>query len=52
MNNWENMSNEELCAEYQQTHNDELFNYFIERNNRLMLYKLRYKLNKNPEFFL
>lgn len=49
MNNWDNMSNEELCAEYQQTHNDELFNYFIKRNNRLMLYKLRYKLNKNPE---
>ena len=49
MNNWDNMSNEELCAEYQQTRNDELFNYFIERNSRLMLYRLRYKLNKNPE---
>ena len=29
---WNEMSNEELCMEYQQTQNNELFNYALNRN--------------------
>ena len=29
---WTTMTNEELCTEYQQTNNEELFDYFLSRN--------------------
>ena len=32
---WEQCTNEELCAEYQQTNSDALFEYFLERNHNL-----------------
>lgn len=33
---WDSMTNEDLCVEYQQTHNEALFNYFYERNKKLI----------------
>lgn len=35
--NWDSMSNEELTVEYQRTNDNELFEYFIKRNERLIL---------------
>lgn len=33
---WENMTNEELCNEYNQTQSNELFEYFLDRNSGLI----------------
>ena len=37
MKNWDDKNNEELCVEYQTTHNEELFEYFVNRNMGLMM---------------
>ena len=37
MKEWEKLTNEALCLEYQQTKSNELFEYFLERNRRLGL---------------
>ena len=34
---WENLSNEELCIEYQKTNSNELFEYFMSRNIGLVM---------------
>lgn len=47
---WESMSNEELAIEYQETHNDMLFQYFTERNKNLVRYFARRLLRKHPDW--
>lgn len=37
MKEWEKLTNEALCLEYQRTKSNELFEYFLERNRRLGL---------------
>ena len=49
--NWDLLTNEELCLLYQQdTNNNELFEYFLDRNKNLM-YKFIHKyINKHPDY--
>lgn len=49
MNTWENMTNEELCLEYQQTKSDELFEYFINRNKNLIYKSIAPIIKYYPE---
>ncbi len=48
---WDLLTNEELCILYQQdTNNNELFEYFLDRNKNLM-YKFIHKyINKHPDY--
>ena len=48
---WDLLTNEELCVLYQQdTNNNELFEYFLDRNKNLM-YKFIHKyIRKHPEY--
>ena len=45
---WTTMTNEELCTEYQQTNNEELFDYFLSRNIGL-IYDFMYQyISREP----
>ena len=46
---WETMSNEELCLEYQETRNNDLFEYFLKRNKALAFTFAKPVLAKHPE---
>lgn len=43
---WKTMTNEDLCLEYQQTNNNDLFEYFVTRNSGLIYSSLRVALRK------
>lgn len=43
---WDNMTNEELCVEYQQTRSNDLFEYFANRNKGLIYLDLRAALSR------
>ena len=45
---WDAKSNEELCLEYQQTNNEELYNYFVNRNIGLLYHLYRKLFDKYP----
>lgn len=44
---WNSMSNEELCLEYQQTNNNDLYEYFLKRNKNLIWYFTKSVLRKH-----
>ena len=46
---WNEMSNEELCLEYQQTKNDDLFNYMLNKNKKLAWLFARHIFRKHPD---
>ena len=47
---WDLLTNEELCVLYQSDiNNNELFNYFLDRNKNLMYSFIRKYINKHPE---
>lgn len=46
---WDEMSNEELCLEYQETRNNELFNYMLNKNKRLAWFFARKIFRKHPD---
>lgn len=46
---WDTRTNEELCAEYQETKNNDLFEYFLSRNYGLILKYIGPIINKHPE---
>ena len=45
---WTTMTNEELCTEYQQTNNEELFDYFLSRNIGLVYDFMYPYINRVP----
>lgn len=45
---WDTKSNEELCLEYQQTNSEELYEYFVKRNNGLIYHFYKKLFNKYP----
>lgn len=50
MSTWDQMTNEELCVEYQRTNNEKLYEYFLERNRTLGLeFELKY-VNIFPQY--
>ena len=49
MEKWEGMSNEELCVEYQQTHNDEIYEYMLRKNKKLAWYFVRKLVRQYPD---
>lgn len=46
---WDTQTNEQLCAEYQQTNDNELFEYFLSRNYGLIKKYLKPIITKHPE---
>lgn len=49
--NWDLLTNEELCILYQQdTNNNELFEYFLDRNKNLMYKFIRKYICRHPEY--
>lgn len=45
---WDTKSNEELCLEYQQTRDDNLYNYFVKRNSGLVYHFYKKLFEKYP----
>ncbi len=47
---WDNMTNEELCLEYQKTRDERLFEYFYQRNKNLAFTFLKKMYRAFPDF--
>lgn len=45
---WDEMSNEELCLEYQQSNDNYLFEYFLNRNKNLIWYFTKFLARRHP----
>lgn len=46
---WDAQTNEDLCIEYQETHSDELYEYFLSRNIGLIMDYLSPIIRKHPD---